>query len=124
VGSTTNSLIPHRRIAHWDGAAWTGDPTVNEYGTLYAVAARTGNDVWAVGTINDGTIYHSYPGAAHWDGRAWSPVGAAFPSYSPGNPFYAVAPVPGAPDVWAVGNSSSSDTLTERFQPVCSDADK
>lgn len=84
---------------HWDGAAWRVVPSPNRLAgdspdqgdALFGVAARSRDDVWAVGSshtgdefhgagivaetdpINAGTT-HSQTLIEHWDGKQWSIV--------------------------------------------------
>jgi hypothetical protein len=60
---------------HWDGTAWTRNPTPNPAGPsqtneLAAVAARGAADVWAVGGDN----YPEKSLVLHWNGSAWRQV--------------------------------------------------
>jgi hypothetical protein len=116
----TGGIGPHQRAVHWDGQAWTADP-LDEFGTLYAVTARNSGDVWAVGTVNSSTIYDPYITVLHWAGQTWQTIPATSPSTHRGSYLRGVALVPGATDVWTVGNAYSGDSLTERWQqPACS----
>jgi hypothetical protein len=86
VGYSANPSAPaggYETLAeHWDGRSWSIVPTPNPsvvgpYGiSLNAVAAISGDDIWAVG----GNPYNaSYDGPAlleHWDGSRWSIVEA------------------------------------------------
>ena len=67
--------------------------------TLYAVAAVSATDVWAVGSAARGYAYNPAAIVEHWDGTAWQVMYLASPEYSI---FYGVAAVR-ADDVWAVG---------------------
>lgn len=64
-------------VEHFDGHHWTVVPAANPGdagNSLYAVAARSANDVWAVGqtlgTAGDGPLVE------HFDGQRWSVVPA------------------------------------------------
>jgi hypothetical protein len=64
-------------IYHWDGTAWTRVPSPNfgdseTRNDLFAVAAVSGRDVWAVGTSVDISSFR--PITLHWDGTAWRKV--------------------------------------------------
>ena len=73
--SDISSLSSKTLAYHWDGTAWTRNPTPNPAGPsqpnqLAAVAARATNDVWAAG-------YDGYPAASlvlHWNGSTWNKV--------------------------------------------------
>ena len=108
VGSSSSGdAKPAMLIEHWDGSAWTVVPaaaSTHQYGdTLYATAALSATNVWAVGTSS--TIQH-------WDGAKWSLVPhPASPVTSAGYPL----PVPlddltlfgiaalSPTNIWAVG---------------------
>ncbi|HEV2458963.1 MAG TPA: hypothetical protein VGS80_11405 [Ktedonobacterales bacterium] len=75
-------------IAHWDGSKWSVVPNTPE-GELYAIAAVSPNDIWAVGSP-----------VMHWDGKSWSVVTS--PSTSG---FLRGVAATASNDVWAVGSS-------------------
>ena len=103
-------------IEHWNGSSWSlvKSPSLGGSGEnpiLYAAAAVSTSDVWAVG------FYNNTNGAwltliEHWNGSKWSVV----PSPSPGglnfenySVLYGVAAL-SAHDVQAVGYYDTSDT--------------
>ncbi|GAB3897921.1 hypothetical protein GCM10029964_081570 [Kibdelosporangium lantanae] len=94
-------------ITHWDGTTWSIVPSPSP-GTLHnqlsAVAARTADDVWAVGHCSNADG-HPVPLALHWDGVAWQQV-AVPPSGIGDDELLDVATV-GGTDVWIVGTSIS-----------------
>src|SRR5919106_3055524 len=96
-GSTGHSQT---LIEHWDGSTWSivPSPNVGPYGNyLLGVVARASNDVWAVGSSNNG--YNSL--ILHWDGTSWSVVPSPnIPDWT--NQLQSVTTV-AADDVWAVG---------------------
>ena len=72
--SASNAYDDVTLVEHWDGGAWSVVPSPNAGnggGELTAVAARAGNDVWAVGDGNQQTLVE------HWNGSAWSIVPSA-----------------------------------------------
>jgi hypothetical protein len=83
-------------VEHWDGAAWTQISSPNPTcagcdtaeGGLFAVAASSAKDIWAIG----GSLIE------HWNGTAWSIV----PSHS--NWRLSSVTAISAKDAWAVGN--------------------
>jgi hypothetical protein len=95
--------------AHWNGHDWSAvtSPTPNGLPrnvavTLAGVAARTADDVWAVGCV---ALNGGFPIIQHWNGHVWQ--NSPLPSLSKGavNCLNAVAVV-SANDVWAVGTAT------------------
>lgn len=121
VGYYNNSSSVYRTlIEHWDGTSWTQSPSYNAStgnNELRAVAARANNNVWAVGSYDNGTTYRTL--IEHWDGTSWtqSPSDNAGTATNP-NGLYAISAVPGG-DIWAAGtydNASGKErTLVERW---------
>jgi hypothetical protein len=97
------SSIPHQTLTeHWDGTGWSiiPSPSPGTYNgnVLYAVAAVSTNDVWAVGWAESGPT--GQEGGAltmHWDGASWTVI--SNPSRAALLAVTAIAPN----DVWAVG---------------------
>jgi hypothetical protein len=114
----------HTLTLHWTGSAWSIVPSPNvglpAANRLYAVAARTGSDVWAVGT----SVAAGRPLALHWDGQGWTlttpPLGPNTGSWLAGVTMLS------ATNVWAVGAyssiSSPSRTLVEHYAGACAGA--
>ena len=83
---------------HWNGSRWSvvssPSPSIGGNGNdLVSVAARSANDVWAVGISGNALI-------EHWDGSRWSVVQGA------GQELSAVAIVPHSTTIVAVGSGS------------------
>ena len=103
-------------IQHFNGSGWTIVPSPNPSNDidsrLFAAAAVSGNDVWAVGASHDGTL-PSRTLIQHWNGSEWTIV----PSPSPDSQFNELRGVTalGPTDVWAVGyrGGSTRDTPIE-----------
>jgi len=86
-------------ILHWNGTAWTpvASPTLAGGSSLYAVAATSASNAWAVGGSN------TPPGKTqilHWNGSTWKQV--ASPTPKAGGTLFGVTAV-SADDAWAVG---------------------
>src|SRR4029453_18115201 len=105
VGSATSGGLDQTTLVlRWDGMDWTiiPSPSPGTFGlnTLYAVAANSATDAWAVGSFtNIGEFAQTL--ALHWDGTSWQLI----PSPNvPGsnNELYGVVAL-GPDDVWAVG---------------------
>jgi hypothetical protein len=91
-------------IEHWDGQSWAvvTAPTVDGGNTyLFAVAAVSSADVWAVGSSFNTNGTQQHPLVEHWDGSAWTIVPTALRGYS--GQLVEVTAI-GPDDVWAVGS--------------------
>jgi hypothetical protein len=93
-------------ILHWDGVVWSKvlspdvpGEAVNE---LQSVAARSANEVWAVGWHRAGGIETMGTLVERWDGTSWAIVPSPNPGPT-GNSLQAVAVV-GDTEAWAVGS--------------------
>jgi hypothetical protein len=117
----SGSLPQEALIEHWDGSQWSVVPAATPAGSafswLYGIAALSAKDIWTVGT----SIPQAGGGETvlinHWNGTAWSLVSGPNPGTN-ANILYAVAPVPGTNQLWAVGNyltSGAYQTLIERW---------
>jgi hypothetical protein len=118
--SSGNALDQTTLILHWNGTGWSiipsPSPGTEGLNTLYAVAANSADDVWAVGSLtNSGEFAQTL--VEHWDGTSWSVI----PSTNmPGtnNELYGVVAL-GPNNVWAVGywgNAASGfSTLIEHW---------
>lgn len=99
-------------ILHWDGSAWTEVPSPNAQtwiSGLSGVAARSVDDVWAVGGVNGGE--HVDPLTMHWDGKQWSIISSPVSTSHNGGSLSSVAVLSGN-NVWAVGGDSMTPLLT------------
>ena len=90
-------------------------PSDGDQGRLFAVAAVSANDVWAVGESYELNPEHTL--IEHWDGSAWSIVPS--PSVGSMSVLKGVTAV-ASDDVWALGGSAQSgicptDTLAEHW---------
>lgn len=95
-------------IEHWNGSVWsvTSSPTPGAYPSVSAVAARSGSDVYAVGTnlpsINGGPE-HGF--IVRWNGSTWSvDSNGAF-----AGELFGAATFAGAANEWAVGVAGGSN---------------
>ncbi len=105
---------------HWNGSVWSVVTSPNPAGfmanELFAVAARSANDIWAVGTSQTNTNV-TQTLTEHWNGSQWSVI----PSVNPGATFSALrgVAVVSATNAWAVGNytnqQGASQTLMEQW---------
>jgi hypothetical protein len=115
--SKTSTGVPPgtRTLAmHWDGSRWTvlATPNVGDEDTLRGVAANAGGGMTAVGLFQNATTGAARTLAERWNGTSWAVratpnVGAA------DNLLRAVSPIPGSPDVWAVGTHLTAGGPTQ-----------
>ena len=116
-----NAIADQTLIEHWNGSAWSLVSSPNPYTTqdLYAVAAVSANDIWAVGQDFSYSPYGYHTLTEHWNGTAWSEVDS--PGYVALRGVTAVA----SNNVWAVGGSqilhwnSTSWSIVPSPQPPC-----
>ena len=111
VGDAEDSFFSQNTLTeHWNGTQWSIVPSPNPGGAagaphyLYAVAAVSTNDVWAVGTdLNASNVTQTL--ILHWDGTSWSVVPS--PNVGPyANELLAVTAI-STGNVWAVGDYQS-----------------
>jgi hypothetical protein len=104
-------------VEHWDGTQWQVVPSPNVGSSnnfLYGVAARSANDVWAVGTYAAaGNVEQTL--IVHWDGTQWLAVPS--PNVASARNYLHSVAIVAANDVWAVGDyaSASFQTLIEHW---------
>lgn len=106
VGGRGGDLQPGRAfVEHWNGRALRLVPSVRlavGASGLFAVAAVSPRDAWAVG------FDHASPLIERWNGIRWSRVAAPVAT----GVLFAVA-ARSASDVWAVGSRASADDVAE-----------
>jgi hypothetical protein len=115
--SKTSTGVPPgtRTLAmHWNGSAWTtvATPNVGDEDTLRGVAANARGGMTAVGMFQNATTGGLRTLAERWNGTSWAVrpapnVGAA------DNLLRAASPIPGSPDVWAVGSHLTAGGPTQ-----------
>src|SRR5947209_3425687 len=101
------------------GGTWSVVPGVNPPGddTLFAVAAVSAHDVWAVGSANQ---HSSMPRTLteHWNGTNWSVIASPNPGNVSFNKLLGVTAI-STSNVWAVGyyqsDSGAVQTLVEHW---------
>jgi len=123
VGESFSLFTPAKTlIEEWNGTSWSLVPSPNPSSNasiLFAVAAVSANDVWAVGDgyNSQGTSDNTL--TEEWNGTSWSIVRSPNPAGATNSVFNAVAVV-SATDIWAVGtafisSSNTRETLTENW---------
>jgi hypothetical protein len=112
------SALPYQTlIEHWDGAQWEIQPSPNvgsSDNSLYAVAATSASNAWAVGQYYNGTTYQTL--IEHWDGTAWT-VQASPNLGNSENDLTGMAAI-SATNAWATGwyfNGTAVQTLIEHW---------
>jgi hypothetical protein len=119
VGYYDKGTVDRTLIEHWNGTAWTVQPSPNtgsasQDNDLHAVAATSATNAFAVGYYDKGTVDRTL--IEHWNGTAWT-VQASPNTGSPSqdNDIHAAAATC-ASNAWAVGSydtSNASRTLIE-----------
>jgi hypothetical protein len=105
-------------IEHWNGTAWSVQPSANEGGTttlneLSAIAAVSAIDIWAVGDHGSPAPEPQKPLLEHFLGGTWHATPS--PDLGPGHHFLTGVSAISASDVWAVGYSIGSSGV---YSPV------
>lgn len=124
VGSYFQAVSPYDAqtlIEHWDGSTWSiiTNPNPNYDSELSGVVARSTDDIWSVGRYYDTVSLLYRPLIEHWDGTSWSGVPSANRPGAGDTELNAIARVPGASDLWSVGDDQTGPhygavlTLTE-----------
>ena len=103
-------------IVHWNGSRWSVVPSPDSgkgENVLFAVAARSAHDIWAVGYAHDPD--HRRTLVEHWAGSRWSI--SPSPSIGPGDNFLFGVAVPATGTPWAVGSDyvAFGSTLAMRW---------
>jgi hypothetical protein len=112
VGQTGGVGSPQRKslILHWDGTAWARvpSPTPAGGGVLFAVAAASARNAWAVGYAGRGqkTLI------LHWDGTAWTRVPSPTPA---GGAILDQVAFTSRSNGWAVGSIAYSSKRPRSF---------
>jgi hypothetical protein len=101
-------------IEHWDGTAWlvVSSPNRNS-SSLSGATAASANKVWAAGTYVKGGHYLTL--TERWNGTRWAVVTSPNPPNTDSD-LVAIAAVPGANQVWAVGSSTASTTTSSLIE--------
>jgi hypothetical protein len=106
-------FVKRTLVEHFDGSVWSIvrslDGRNDTQSELHSVSAASANDVWAVGSSNNGSL-PSRTLIEHWDGTQWSIA----PSPSPDTQFNELRAVAASStnDVWAVGYRGGTKTET------------
>jgi hypothetical protein len=91
-------------VRHWNGTRWTTSrtPKPGAVHTFTSIAARSGNNVWAVGYTQPRRDAPKQTLIAHWNGTRWKRVPSPDPGGAAGDFLNSVALNPDA-GAWAVG---------------------
>ncbi|HEX9235722.1 MAG TPA: hypothetical protein VF972_05545 [Actinomycetota bacterium] len=98
-------------VMHWDGTAWSHEPSPNPGGASFNVLGSvrdfSASNAWAVGSYGPGGQQSTL--AEHWNGQQWSAVATENPSSDAA--LYGVGGTSSA-DMWAVGTYADDATFT------------
>jgi hypothetical protein len=114
VGEGESGSQVQNFVLRWNGAAWTQVPspqpgTGSDGNALYAVAATSASNAWAVGYSATGPVAQDTM-ILRWNGTAWTQVASPSPGgTAPYDTLYAVAATSAA-NAWAVGTYNSGTT--------------
>ncbi len=121
VGSYFNGLADRTLIVHWNGSVWKVVASPNVGGVsrenfLTSVVAISAQNIWAVGSHNNGTADRTL--IMHWNGSSWK-IAASSNRGGPAseNILIGVAAA-SASEIWAVGkydDGAAFQTLIERW---------
>lgn len=101
-------------VEHWNGSAWSTTPPVllsQQSMSFTAVDALASNDVWVVGSSQNGTNPSSTL-VEHFDGATWTIITSPNVS-SVDNHLVAVTALSDT-DIWAVGNTTNPSTSVDQ----------
>jgi hypothetical protein len=104
VGAYDQSGPKEAPILHWDGTNWNTLPTplqCSGHHALLSISAANTNDIWAVGSCDDGDPTVSQKLAQHWDGTRWTISEVANSQQKLG--FLSSVVALSSSDVWSVG---------------------
>ncbi len=102
-------------ILHWNGHTWSvvSSPNVGSgFNVLFAAAAVSANDVWAVGEFFSTSTASVQTLIEQWNGSSWSVVS------SPGTGMLRGVAIVSATDIWSVGSvitSGVEQTVIEQW---------
>jgi hypothetical protein len=102
VGAYANQVGGRNKLftVHWNGKMWRQVPVpVTASGVLYAVAATSWSDVWAVGQAGN-TVTQVV--ILHWNGQGWQRAAYRGPA---GSSYLTGVAATSARDAWAVGTT-------------------
>lgn len=94
-------------IIHWDGQSWAEDRSLDlsrlgaAGGEIYAIAAVSDKDIWAVGSYYDSKGERT-PLSLHWNGANWRVIPMPF---GPNQDYPQAITAVATDDIWAVGTT-------------------
>lgn len=108
----TSNFGTYASMLHWNGSDWTVSetPFITTGVTLEGVAARTVDDVWAVGSTRVDNVQNYNTVVFRWDGSAWSRIPSPNPSGTQADFLYDVVAL-SENDAWAVGKRGANWNL-------------
>lgn len=114
VGHYWNGSASQALIEHWNGTAWTVQPSPNRGGSsrinsLFGVAATSPTNAWAVGHSRNGRADQTL--IEHWNGTAWSVQPSPDPGGSTRRNILTRVSAESPTDAWAVGSYADGTTI-------------
>jgi hypothetical protein len=96
---------PQSFIVHWNGKAWTRQPSPSPgaFDDLAAVGATSATNAWAVGSTGPAGLEQTL--ILHWNGRTWRRLPSPDPDGSNNDNFLTGVTATSAGNAWAVGQS-------------------
>ena len=76
VGYYFDGSVNQPLALHWDGSTWSNSP-VPGAGMLRKVRELAPDNVWAAGTVYNGSLQRYQSLVEHFDGTTWAPVVSA-----------------------------------------------
>src|SRR5260221_4595557 len=106
VVSYFNGLADRRLIVHWNGSVWKVVASPNVGGVsrenfLTSVVAISAQNIWAVGSHNNGTADRTL--IMHWNGSSWKIAASSNRGGPASENFLTGVAAASASEIWAVG---------------------
>ncbi len=121
VGSYFNGMADRTLIVHWNGSVWKVVASPNVGGVsrenfLTSVVAISAQNIWAVGSHNNGTADRTL--IMHWNGSSWKIAASSNRGGPASENILTGVAAASASEIWAVGkydDGAAFQTLIERW---------
>lgn len=114
VGTYNGQTSPAALVEHWNGTQWSQVPLDYPKGAiatyLNGITALSASDLWAVGSIDNGSSLPISTLVEHWNGTKWKLDTAPSPGPSQ-NVLNSVTRIPDTNAMWAVGRTESQSLI-------------